>query len=321
MITRFGICLVLVSLLGACSSVPDRYAPWRDNDAAPTTGKTPNLGDVPAAPNVNDAKAEMDSMRQRLESDRANAYQAAGAPVPVDNNNNNYAAPVTDSDLAPPPGPGASAAPSMMNDISSTNLPEPMPQSAQQQPSPVNGGDVYYNYDSTTGSDYTYGYNSPVSRGSTDTNSPDSFSDNSSGDQSVAIDMSVLGGSSNSSPRHSSLPQGGISAGEPIAYFAYGSAKLGPKDRSNIRQLASQLKQSPQTVVVAGNASQHTGVSNIALSREINLKMSERRANAVMDELIKLGVSPEQIFLSAYGDSMSSGSETNDRRVDVTFNR
>jgi outer membrane protein OmpA-like peptidoglycan-associated protein len=322
MMTRFGLYMVLVSMLsfslGACSAVPDRYAPWRDNDAAPTAGKTPNLGDVPAAPNVADAKAQMDSMRTRLQNDRDSAYQAQGVTPPIDNNSGNtYTSPVVDSDLAPPSSSAAASAP-VSNDISATNLPEPQP--VMQQTAQNNAGNVYYNYDSSIGNNYTYGYDAPVSAGSIETSAPEAMA--SSNDPSIAIDMSVLGGngggSSNTNP---TIFRGGLTTGDPIAYFAHGSAKLGPKDRASIRQLASKLKSAPQTVMLAGNASKRTGISNSELSREINLKMSERRADAVMDELVKLGVSPEQIYLSAYGDSMPKGSEAADRRVEVIFDQ
>jgi outer membrane protein OmpA-like peptidoglycan-associated protein len=331
MTVRFCLCLILVPMLAACSAVPDRYAPWRDNDAAAmSAGHTPNLGDVPAAPNVADAKAQMDEMRQRLETDRNNAYMTAQGVVPQGVNTPPPIVPgpnsVTGSDLAPP---SASAGPvSSVTPDDVTSIPLPAPQTTQQNTQTM-AGNVYYNYDPNIGNDYNYGSNAPVTISNADMSAAPVLTPPSTmvsdSNSSVAIDMSVLGGPS--MRRNRAPSSGGITAGEPIAYFAHGSAKLGPKDRNAIRELASQLKQRPQPIMLAGNSSRRTGISNTELSRVINLKMSERRANAVMDELINLGISPEQIFVSAYGDAVPNRrqddghNEAANRRVEVLFDQ
>jgi len=72
---RVWCCIVVAALMTGCSSVPERYAFWRDDTMGTYSGVKPNLADVPAAPDVTSIKAEMNEARQRLESDRSQAYQ------------------------------------------------------------------------------------------------------------------------------------------------------------------------------------------------------------------------------------------------------
>jgi outer membrane protein OmpA-like peptidoglycan-associated protein len=295
---KLSLCMVLVSLLGACSSVPDRYAPWRDDNHS--TGKTPNLGDVPAAPNTDAAKAEMESMRQRLEADRNNAYLAAQGIVPLD------AQPVTEQPAAP-------IANDELPPVSSTEM--PLPSSSITTDIGVLGeSNVVYNYEPNSGTDYVYG------------NTPSQFKHNAmmtaSNDPSISIDWGTIDGGLAMS--QNTLSSTGISSSQPVAYFAHGSASLTAKDRKVIKQLADDLKKSPQPIMLAGNASRRTGLRSTALSREINFKMSAKRAEAVMKALLSYGVSPEQIYISAYGDSIPNSNpqgnaEASDRRVEVVF--
>ena len=67
----------------ACSSTPDRYAFWRDDvpasataDETMTTSK-PNLADIPASPDVNQARKDMQDLQTKLAADRDAANQQA----------------------------------------------------------------------------------------------------------------------------------------------------------------------------------------------------------------------------------------------------
>lgn len=67
-------------LTTACSSTPDRYAFWRDDaptSAGVTTNGKPNLADIPAAPDVNQARADMQELQKKLAADRDQAYRQA----------------------------------------------------------------------------------------------------------------------------------------------------------------------------------------------------------------------------------------------------
>lgn len=73
----------LAVLTSACSTTPDRYAFWRD-DAPTLTSRTttsqdakPNLADVPAAPDVTQARADMQDLQKKLAADRDAAYRQA----------------------------------------------------------------------------------------------------------------------------------------------------------------------------------------------------------------------------------------------------
>ncbi len=300
---KLSLCMVLISVVSACSSVPDRYAPWRDNTPY-GGGKTPNLADVPAAPDTNAAKAEMEAMRARLESDRNNAYMAAQGIVPLDAQTNTELPPLT------PPAPAAIAK-DELPPISSSDLPA----------SPIatdygvlGESNVVYNHEPSVGVDYVYG------------NSPSQFKRNSmmtaSNDPSISIDWGAIGG--DAGPSQNTLSSTGITSSQPVAYFAHGSASLTAKDRKAIRQLAQDLKKNPQPIMLAGNSSRRTGLRNAALAREMNFKMSAKRAETVMQALLDYGVSPEQIFISAYGDAIPNSNpegnrEAADRRVEVVF--
>lgn len=295
--TRIGLSLLAILTLSACTStgdVSDRYAFWRDN--GPTTdGAKPNLADVPAAPNTQAAQADMEAMKQRLEQDRNNAYLAAqGYPI-VDTSSELTQPPVTDSELAPLPP------------MAGTDMPAPLP-----APVPQVAGDVQYNY-SNSGETYIYG------------NSTLQFKQQSMYQQqaqqiveanpSVSIDFSALDGSA---------PTTGLSpvglSGQPFIYFKHGSARLGSGDRAKLRQLASQIKQSPQSVVVIGRASKRTGISDAASARSANLTMSAKRASAVLRELAKQGIDADKVRVTAEGDSAATSSpEAKDRRVDILF--
>lgn len=343
MFARFGLCLLVVSLLSACTSVPDRYAPWRDNNN-PEVGKKPNLADVPAAPNTEAAKAEMATMRQRLEQDRNNAYLAAQGIVPI-TDSSATAMPVVpanniqSTDLSAPSGMTstglATNAPAPVglepvqlepvnpsyNSVTTASLPIP----TSTQPTAPMAGNVAYNYDPSANNDYTYSSNGTYSGGSVQVNSVADMVQ--SNDPSISIDWGALGGSPAASSRGGvMLSSSGTGLGAPVAYFAHGSAALGPKDLKAVRDLAKKLKQHPQTVMIAGNASKRTGIRSTAISRKVNLNMATKRANAVMSELVKQGVKADNLYVSAYGDSIpnrrpESYGEAADRRVEIIFDK
>ena len=344
--SRIGLCLLLLPLLNACSSVPERYAPWQDNGDN-NGGHMPNLADVPAAPDTAAAKAQMEAMRQRLEQDRDNAYLAAQGIVPISEPAPAAPAPapasvqtsILDSEL-PAPNTGATNNPLMSTEMKPAPIGRgPMPPTTpvvipdsrppvatsnlpatNAQPAVMTNSNVLYNYDPSVGNEYTYGMNGRATPTTAEFVEPTIASD-----PSISIDWSALGNAA-AVPETAQLAYSGSGVGEPVAYFAHGSASLGPKDRKAIRSLAKQLKQHPQPVMVAGNASKRTGLKDSAQSREINLTMSARRADAVMHELVKHGVSPEMIYLSAYGDSIpnrrrGAGDEAADRRVEIIFDK
>lgn len=311
MTMRLALLCVLALSLSACSSTSDRYAFWRD-EGAPQGGTKPNLADVPAGPNVDAAKAEMESMRQRLEQDRQNAYLAAQGITPIEQNgtdtingdNAHFEAAVSD-EMAP-------AATSAYNQ--GQNLP-PVSNAHQYNSGSTVIGNVQYNYAALDQQPYVYGHSRVQTAQAMQ---QQATSPAVSSDGSVSIDWSALDSSNAGSYNETAISSVGVS-GQPAIYFKHGSSRLGANDKAMLRQIAQTAQQRAVSVVIVGHASKRTGLSDAATAREVNLRMSAKRAGAVMHELSRQGVSVDSIRVNAVGDS-DAGNEAQDRRVDILFN-
>ncbi len=78
-------------------------------------------------------------------------------------------------------------------------------------------------------------------------------------------------------------------------YFAFDSAELSPEARATLERQADWLRHHPEVrVVVEGHADERG-------TREYNLALGERRANAVKNYLIALGIAPERLETISYG--------------------
>jgi len=81
-----------------------------------------------------------------------------------------------------------------------------------------------------------------------------------------------------------------------IVYFAYDRSSIGSSERAKIELVAQYLGQNPTYhVVVEGHADERG-------SEEYNRGLSERRALAVKEYLVALGVSADRIETLAYGE-------------------
>lgn len=79
-------------------------------------------------------------------------------------------------------------------------------------------------------------------------------------------------------------------------FFGLDQHDLAPEARTTIEQQAQFLAQQPSLdVVIEGHADERG-------TREHNLALADRRANAVADYMIALGVSPERIKTVSYGE-------------------
>jgi outer membrane protein OmpA-like peptidoglycan-associated protein len=89
-------------------------------------------------------------------------------------------------------------------------------------------------------------------------------------------------------------------AGPRAIFFALGSSTLDNYGLLNIRLAADVMKQSPQKkYTIAGYADRATG------NARVNQRLSDRRAQAVYDALIKEGVSPDQLSYAGHGGSVT----------------
>ncbi len=106
--------------------------------------------------------------------------------------------------------------------------------------------------------------------------------------------------------------------------FAYGVAKLSSVDVGVLRKVSLAWKKHRSApVMVIGHASSKTENMSLAEHEKANRLISERRASAVINQLLALGVSPEAIYVSAEGASdpryfegVPAG-EAGNRRVEI----
>lgn len=116
----------------------------------------------------------------------------------------------------------------------------------------------------------------------------------------------------------------GAGAGAPgqigVVYFGSGSAELDEGDIAKLRQVASMYQERGGSIRVVGYASSFTRDMDPMHHQMVNFNISLRRADAVARELIKLGVKPANVFVSArsdaepiYFESMPAGQAGNQR--------
>lgn len=97
-------------------------------------------------------------------------------------------------------------------------------------------------------------------------------------------------------------------------FFAFDSSELLPGAHTELNRVAGVLNQYPKTAIrVEG----HTDAKG---SEAYNLKLSERRAQAVADELIRQGVLTQRIRTFGYGESqIISSDDAMNRRVKIVI--
>ena len=96
------------------------------------------------------------------------------------------------------------------------------------------------------------------------------------------------------------------------AYFDYDSSRLKSGAYTELRRISNVLIKYPHSrIEVAG----HTDTKG---SEAYNLRLSQRRAQAVADELIHNGVSAQRLHVVGYGESRTiSSNDAMNRRVEV----
>ena len=106
-------------------------------------------------------------------------------------------------------------------------------------------------------------------------------------------------------------------------YFAHGSTSLLAKGRELLREVAAWQREKGGAIRVVGHSSSRTGDMDPVRHKLINFKVSLDRANAVAQELIRLGVPSDKLIVSAKSDAepiyfeiMPLG-EAGNRRVEI----
>ena len=97
-------------------------------------------------------------------------------------------------------------------------------------------------------------------------------------------------------------------------FFNINKSKIASKkDLVNVKELAESAKANGKTIVVTGYADSKTG------SADYNQKLSERRAQAVADELVKMGVDSNKIEVVGKGGVEELSPISYNRRVGVSL--
>ncbi|HRD49760.1 MAG TPA: peptidoglycan-associated lipoprotein Pal [Candidatus Contendobacter sp.] len=127
------------------------------------------------------------------------------------------------------------------------------------------------------------------------------------------------GGSAGGRPGQAVAGAGGAVSADRIVYFDFDSAEIRPESQTIIESNARSL---------AGNRriiTQLEGHTDERGSREYNIALGERRANAVRQIMIALGVSPQQVRVVSYGEErpaaggQSEQSYALNRRVEIVY--
>jgi outer membrane protein OmpA-like peptidoglycan-associated protein len=97
-------------------------------------------------------------------------------------------------------------------------------------------------------------------------------------------------------------------------FFNIGKSKIATrKDLQNVSELAEMAKANNSKIVVTGYADSKTGKA------DLNQKLSEKRAQVVADELVKMGVSRDNIEVVAAGGVNTLSPVSYNRRATIAI--
>jgi peptidoglycan-associated lipoprotein len=78
-------------------------------------------------------------------------------------------------------------------------------------------------------------------------------------------------------------------------YFDFNKATLRPESRGEINRLINFMRENPNVVVEISGHTDNVG------SDKYNIGLSQRRAQAVVNELLQAGISPQRMIAKGYG--------------------
>lgn len=117
---------------------------------------------------------------------------------------------------------------------------------------------------------------------------------------------------SNQKPTETTTTSKQLVATSQSVFFNIGSSKIASrKDLVNVKEVAEYAKANNTKILVTGYADSKTG------SKEFNQKLSEKRAQVVADELVKMGVNRDNIIVEGKGGVDSISPFTYNRRATV----
>jgi len=102
--------------------------------------------------------------------------------------------------------------------------------------------------------------------------------------------------------------------------FRSGSTRVDQDSKMILNDLAERLKQNPMVKVLVEGHTDNVPMKSGARFKD-NKELSMARASRVVDELVKLGVSPSQLAATGRGDSMPKYQDENDSEEVRAMNR
>ena len=95
-------------------------------------------------------------------------------------------------------------------------------------------------------------------------------------------------------------------------FFDIGSSRIASrKDLVNVKELVEMVREEDRKIVVTGYADRKTG------GEAYNRKLSEKRAQAIVEELVKMGITRERIVVEAKGGVDTISPFSYNRRVTI----
>jgi outer membrane protein OmpA-like peptidoglycan-associated protein/uncharacterized protein YidB (DUF937 family) len=105
----------------------------------------------------------------------------------------------------------------------------------------------------------------------------------------------------------------------PVVYFVANSAEVLPSSKPLVRKAARLIKQLP-----AGTVVEIAGYTHNVGNPTTNMQLSQRRANAVREALVRAGGNPAMLNAKGYGGIVEGRSDShrrNDRRAEFSINQ
>ncbi|MCB1777590.1 MAG: peptidoglycan-associated lipoprotein Pal [Candidatus Competibacteraceae bacterium] len=112
---------------------------------------------------------------------------------------------------------------------------------------------------------------------------------------------------------------GSMVSADRIVYFDFDSANIRSDSQTIIESNANYLRGNPRIITQLEGHTDERG------SREYNIALGERRANAVRQVMTAMGVSPQQIRVLSYGEERPAAggfdeqSYALNRRVEIVY--
>jgi peptidoglycan-associated lipoprotein len=112
---------------------------------------------------------------------------------------------------------------------------------------------------------------------------------------------------------------GSMVSADRIVYFDFDSTDIRPESQTIIESNVGYLRGSPRIITQLEGHTDERG------SREYNIALGERRANAVRQVMSAMGVSPQQIRVVSYGEERPAAgggdeqSYAQNRRVEIVY--